>query len=133
MKMFDKKITLGLIVGSREFFNGTLALDARRDVITQLDKLGIGYHILPVSETNNGSVETKDDVRKYVQLFDENRHDIDGIVVLLPNFGDEIAVVETINRSKLNVPVLVQACNDEIDKVEPEFSITVSRSSPTVQ
>lgn len=118
MKMFDKKISLGLIIGSREFFNGTLALDARRDVIAQLDKLGIGYHILPVSETNNGSVETKDDVRKYVQLFDENRHDIDGIVVLLPNFGDEIAVVETINRAKLNVPVLVQACNDEIDKVD---------------
>ena len=118
MKMFDKKISLGLIIGSREFFNGTLALDARRDVIAQLDKLGIGYHILPVSETNNGSVETKEDVRKYVQLFDENRHDIDGIVVLLPNFGDEIAVVETINRSKLNVPVLVQACNDEIDKVD---------------
>ena len=118
MKMFDKKISLGLIIGSREFFNGTLALDARRDVIAQLDKLGIGYHILPVSETNNGSVETKEDVRKYVQLFDENRHDIDGIVVLLPNFGDEIAVVETINRSKLNVPVLVQACNDDIDKVD---------------
>ena len=118
MKMFDKKISLGLIIGSREFFNGTLALDARRDVIAQLDKLGIGYHILPVSETNNGSVETKEDVRKYVQLFDENRHDIDGIVVLLPNFGDEIAVVGTINRSKLNVPVLVQACNDEIDKVD---------------
>ncbi len=118
MKMFDKKISLGLIIASREFFNGTLALDARRDVIAQLDKLDIGYHILPVSETNNGSVETKEDVRKYVQLFDENRHDIDGIVVLLPNFGDEIAVVETINRSKLNVPVLVQACNDEIDKVD---------------
>jgi L-fucose isomerase-like protein len=118
MKMFDKKISLGLIIGSREFFNGTLALDARRDVIAQLDKLGIGYHILPVSETNNGSVETKEDVRKYVRLFDENRHDIDGIVVLLPNFGDEIAVVETINRAKLNVPVLVQACNDEIDKVD---------------
>lgn len=118
MKMFDKKISLGLIIGSREFFNGTLALDARRDVIAQLDKLGIGYHILPVSETNNGSVETKEDVRKYVQLFDENRHDIDGIVVLLPNFGDEIAVVETIQRSKLNVPVLVQACNDDIDKVD---------------
>jgi L-fucose isomerase-like protein len=57
-------------------------------------------------------------VRKYVQLFDEHRHDIDGFVVLLPNFGDEIAVIETIQRSKLNVPVLVQACNDEIDKVD---------------
>ena len=118
MKMFDKKVSLGLIIASREFFNGTLALDARRDVIAQLDKLGIGYHILPVDATNNGTVETKEDVRKYVQLFDEHRHDIDGFVVLLPNFGDEIAVIETIQRSKLNVPVLVQASNDDLDKVD---------------
>lgn len=118
MKMFDKKVSLGLIIASREFFNGTLALDARRDVIAQLDKLGIGYHILPVDATNNGTVETKEDVRKYVQLFDEHRHDIDGFVVLLPNFGDEIAVIETIQRSKLKVPVLVQASNDELDKVD---------------
>ncbi len=118
MKMFDKKISLGLIVGSRGFFNGAMALDARREVTAQLDKLGIGYHILPVTETNNGAVETPEDVRKYVQLFDDNRHDIDGIVVLLPNFGDEIAIVETIHRSKLNVPVLVQASNDELDKVD---------------
>lgn len=118
MKMFDKKVSLGLIIASREFFNGTLALDARRDVIAQLDKLGIGYHILPVDATNNGTVETKEDVRKYVQLFDEHRHDIDGFVVLLPNFGDEIAVIETIQRSKLKVPVLVQASNDDLDKVD---------------
>ena len=118
MKMFDKKISLGLIVGSRGFFNGAMALDARREVTAQLDKLGIGYHILPVTETNNGAVETPEDVRKYVQLFDDNRHDIDGIVVLLPNFGDEIAIVETIHRSRLNVPVLVQASNDELDKVD---------------
>ena len=118
MKVFDKKISLGLIIGSREFFNGKLALDARRDVIAQLDKLGIGYYLLPVDETNNGSVETKEDVCKYAQLFDAHRHDIDGIVVLLPNFGDEIAVVETIRRSGLNVPVLVQACNDDLDKVD---------------
>lgn len=118
MKMFDRQVSLGLIIASREFFNGTLALDARRDAIAQLDKLGIGYHILPVDATNNGTVETKEDVRKYVQLFDEHRHDIDGFVVLLPNFGDEIAVIETIQRSKLNVPVLVQASNDDLDKVD---------------
>jgi L-fucose isomerase-like protein len=118
MNVFDKKISLGLIIGSREFFNGKLALDARREVIAQLDKLNIGYHILPVDETNNGCIQTPDDVRKYAQLFDENRKDIDGIVVLLPNFGDEIAVVETIHRSKLNVPILVQACNDEVSKFD---------------
>lgn len=118
MKMFDRKTTLGLIVGSREFFNGALALDARRDLIAQLDKLGIAYRILPVEATLNGSVESREDVRKYVELFDTHRHEIDGVVVVLPNFGDEIAVVETLQRSRLNVPVLVQACNDDVNKVD---------------
>lgn len=118
MKVFDKKVTFGLIVASRGFFNGELALGARRDLTAQLDKLGIGYHLLPVDATQNGAVETPEDVRKYAQLFDEKRHEIDGIVVVLPNFGDEIAVIETIQRSKLKVPILVQACNDEIDKVD---------------
>jgi L-fucose isomerase-like protein len=118
MKSIDRKITLGLIVGSREFFNGTLALDARRDLVSQLDKLGVGHHILPVSETANGAVETPEDFRKYVQLFRSKRDDIDGIVVVLPNFGDEIAIAETIRQSQLNVPVLVQACNDQLDKVD---------------
>lgn len=118
MKVFDKKVSLGVIIGSRGIFNGKLALDARREAIAQFDKLGIGYHLLPVDATNNGAVETAEDVRKYAQLFDEKRKEIDGIVVLLPNFGDEIAVVETIHKSKLQVPILVQACNDEISKVD---------------
>jgi L-fucose isomerase-like protein len=118
MTGFDKKMTFGLVVATREFFNGSLALNARRDLLAQLGKLDIGSHILPVGETANGAVETKDDVRKYVKLFREKRDEIDGIVVVLPNFGDEIAVVETIQHAGLGVPVLVQACDDELNKVD---------------
>lgn len=116
MKSIDRKVNFGLIIGSREFFNGELALGARRDLLVQLDGLGIGYHILPLSETLNGTVETKSDVQKYVKLFRDKRDEIDGIIVSLPNFGNEIAIVETIRQSQLNVPVLVQACDDEIGK-----------------
>jgi L-fucose isomerase-like protein len=118
VKVFEKKVTFGLIIGSREFFNGNLALSARDDLLKQLDGLGLGYHILPVSETLNGAVESKRDVEKYVNLFKAHRDDIDGIVVVLPNFGDEIAVIETIRQSGLTVPVLVQACDDRNDKVD---------------
>ena len=114
MNMFERKTTLGVIIGSRGFFNGKLALNARKEVVEQLDKLGLQHCILPLEATNNGAVETPDDVRKCVELFDANRHAIDGIVVVLPNFGDEIAIVETINKSRLNVPVLVQACSDDL-------------------
>ena len=43
---------------------------------------------------------------------------IDGLVICLPNFGDEIAILELVNAAKLDVPILLQASNDEIDKVD---------------
>ena len=118
MKAIDGRVTFGVVVASRAFFNGNLALGARADLVAQLEKLRIGYHVLPVEATRNGAVETPEDVRRYVRLFKEKRDEIDGVVVVLPNFGDEIAVVETLRQSGLGVPVLVQACDDEISKVD---------------
>jgi len=118
VNVFKTKPTFGLIIGSREFFNGELARSARVDLLKRLDAAGFAHHILPVSETLNGAVETPADVEKYVRLFRSKRDEIDGIVVVLPNFGDEIAVIETIRKSDLRVPVLVQACSDRNDKVD---------------
>ena len=111
-------VTFGLILSSRAFFNGSLALDGRRQLLAQLDQLGIGYRILPVEATRNGAVETREEADKYARFFRENRDSIAGIVVALPNFGDELGVIETINQADLRVPVLVQASNDAIDKVD---------------
>ncbi len=118
MRAFDRKITLGLIITSREFFNPAYAPKARADLIAQLDRLGIDHRILPQSETPNGAVETREDAHKYARYFRDKRDVIDGIIVSLPNFGDEIAVAETIAEANLQVPVLVQACNDRIDAVD---------------
>jgi L-fucose isomerase-like protein len=118
MKAIEARISFGLIVGSRAFFNGSLALEARRDLLAQLERLGIGAHLLPVEASRNGAVETPEDVERYVRLFRERRDEIDGVVVVLPNFGDEIAVAETLRRAGLGVPVLVQACDDELSKVD---------------
>jgi L-fucose isomerase-like protein len=118
MKPLHAPVTFGLILGSRAFFNGGLALDARRQLVARLEKLGIGTRILPLDETHNGAVETREEALKYARFFREHRDDIDGIVVTLPNFGDELGVVETISHADLNVPVLVQASSDAIDKVD---------------
>ncbi len=118
MTHFEKKVAFGLIIGSRSFFNGALSLGARKDLLAAVEKAGAVGHILPVGETPNGAVETPADVRKYVKLFRERRDELDGVIVALPNFGDEIAIVETLRQADLGVPVLVQACNDEVDKVE---------------
>ena len=113
-----RPITLGLVVGSREFFNAAPALETRRQLIAQLEKLGVGYNILPVEATKNGAVQSRDDARLYAAHFRADRDSIDGLVICLPNFGDEIAIIELVTEAKLDVPILLQASNDEIDKVD---------------
>ena len=56
-----RPITLGLVVGSREFFNAAPAIETRRQLTAQLDKLGVGYSILPVDATKNGAVQSRED------------------------------------------------------------------------
>lgn len=116
--MIDKKITFGVIVGTRGFFNPQLAVGVRRDLLKKIETSGFGSVIGREDETPCGAVETRDHARLYARLFADHREEIDGIIVCLPNFGDEVGVVETIRQSGLQVPVLVQACNDELDKLD---------------
>lgn len=118
MRPMNRNVTLGLIVSSRAFFNAAYAPQARADLLAQCERLGIAARILPADATPNGAVETREDAKAYARYFRAHRDEIDGLVVCLPNFGDEIAVVETIATAELGVPVLVQACNDSIDKVD---------------
>ncbi len=76
--------------------------------------------ILPEDATPTGSssIETREDGLKCAELFRQNRDRIDGIIVSLPNFGFEIGIINAISVADLNVPVLVQACDDENDKVD---------------
>lgn len=109
---------LGLIVGTRSIFNGVLARKARQELLAVLDDLGIEYVIPPEEATSNGAIETVKEAILCAELFRAMRDSIDGIVVVLPNFGDEIGVVETLLRARLDVPVLVHASDDENDKVD---------------
>ncbi|MGV8950657.1 MAG: L-fucose/L-arabinose isomerase family protein [Cypionkella sp.] len=112
-----RKITLGVVIGSRAFFSPAPCLDARTEVLAQLSGLGIKVVTLPFEATENGAVQSIADAQLYAEHFKAHRDDIDGLVICLPNFGDEIAIAELINRAKLNVPILLQASNDEVDKV----------------
>ncbi len=113
-----KQTTFGIIVGTRGFFNSKLALQGRKDLLEVLRKKGYDYVILPQDATPTGAIETLDDARKCAKLFQEQRDKIDGIIVSLPNFGDELAVANAIHLAELKVPVLVQACDDELNKVD---------------
>ena len=92
--LIDKTLTFGVVVGSRAFFNPAVAVAAREQVLAQLDKLGSTALILPAEATENGAVQSREDARLYADFFRQHRDEIDGLVILLPNFGDEIAVAE---------------------------------------
>jgi len=110
-------ITFGVIIGTRGIFNPELAKIDRKKLMETLDSLGYNYIILPEKETPSGNIETYQDAKKCAALFKENQDKIDGILVVLPNFGDEIGIVNSIVLSGFHVPILVQASCDEIDKV----------------
>ena len=113
------KETFGLIIGTRAYFNSELAVDVRKTLLEELEKAGYGYVILDECDTpTGGSMETVEDGKKCAALFRANRDDIDGIIVSLPNFGFEVGIINAISRAELHVPVLVQACDDQNDKVD---------------
>lgn len=100
--------------------NSELAKDVRKQLLKTLADEGYDYVILPEDATPTGSssIETREDGLKCAELFRQNRDRIDGIIVSLPNFGFEIGIINAISVADLNVPVLVQACDDENDKVD---------------
>ena len=85
--------TLGVIVGNRDFFPDILIGEGRRDLLAVLDELDIRPILLDETETKLGAVETFSDAKRCADLFKQHRAEIDGILVLLPNFGDETGAV----------------------------------------
>ena len=116
-----KPMTFGVIVGNRGFFPGHLAKSGRDEMITVLEGAGMKAIVLSEQESQHGAVESYEEARRCAELFKKHAEEIDGIIVTLPNFGDERGIVDAIRLSGLKVPVLVQATPDKTDKMEIAF------------
>jgi L-fucose isomerase-like protein len=114
------KMTLGVIVGNRDFFPDVLVGEARRDLLKVLGELEIDVVLLDDQATKLGAVETWEHAKRCAALFRAKRDRIAGVVVSLPNFGDEKGVADTLKLAGLNVPVLVQAYPDDLDQLSVE-------------
>ncbi|HEV2350873.1 MAG TPA: L-fucose/L-arabinose isomerase family protein [Terriglobia bacterium] len=112
-----EKTTLGVIIGNRGFFPDILARDGREEILRVLAEQGYKTVCLTPEETKFGAVESLQDARQCADLFKRHAGEIDGILVSLPNFGDERGVANSIRMSGLNVPVLLQAFPDATDKM----------------
>jgi L-fucose isomerase-like protein len=108
------KTVLAVIIGNRDFFPDHLVTEARRDILALFQELDIEAVILEAHETKLGAVETYAHAKRCAEVFRAQRDRIDGVLVSLPNFGDEKGVAETIKLSGLDVPILVQAYPDDL-------------------
>jgi L-fucose isomerase-like protein len=111
--------TLGVIYGNRDFFPDQLVTEARADIARLFAQLGIRAVQLEETDSKLGGVETHDDARKCAALFKQHADEIDGVLVCLPNFGDEKGVADTLKLAGLNVPVLIQGYPDVLDQLSP--------------
>src|SRR3984957_9145821 len=115
--MGKSRMTVGLIVGNRGFFPDHLAKTGREEMLAVLESAGIDVVVLTPEQSKHGAVETHEEAKRCAALFRAASERIDGVIVTLPNFGDERAIADTLRLARLNVPVLVQATPDAPSKM----------------
>ena len=104
-----RPLTLGVIVGNRGFFPAHLAQSGREQVLQVLAAAGIRAVLPDAGDSNVGAIESLAEARHCAEVFRQHRDEIDGVLVTLPNFGDERAVANTLRWARLDVPVLIHA------------------------
>ncbi|HEY6393378.1 MAG TPA: fucose isomerase [Bryobacteraceae bacterium] len=112
MNAKSRRMNFGVIVGNRGFFPDHLARSGRSEMLAAIEKAGYEATAVDPEETKFGAVETRVEAARCADLFKRNRDAIDGVIVTLPNFGDERAIADTLRMADLDVPVLVQATPD---------------------
>jgi L-fucose isomerase-like protein len=108
-------MTFGIIVGNRGFFPDHLARSGREQIIAALKAAGHEVVCPTPEQTKHGAVENRAHAKIVADLFKKNREKIDGIIITLPNFGEETAMADALRLADLNVPVLIHAFPDNAD------------------
>jgi L-fucose isomerase-like protein len=108
-------MTFGIVVGNRGFFPDHLAKTGREEMIAAVKLAGAKALVLGPEDSKYGAVETFAEATHCADFFKKHRDEIDGIIVTLPNFGDERGVADALRLSGLHIPVLIQATPDRSD------------------
>lgn len=105
-----------LYLGNRGFFPERLIAEARREVTGALAALGIDTLCAPENLTRYGAVETAAEGRAFAGFLAKHRGEYDGVLLVLPNFGDENGASEAL--CDCGVPIYILAYPDELDKMD---------------
>jgi L-fucose isomerase-like protein len=112
-----QKTTFALFFGNRGFFPASLIASAREEMQRELNALGHEVLMLDADATRYGAVETPQEGEVYANFLRANRGKFGGVIVCLPNFGDETGAVAALQEA--GVPIWIQAYPDEYDKMGP--------------
>ncbi len=108
----DSRMAMGVIVGNRGFFPDHLAKTGRDEIIEALKRNCIEPILLTPEDSKYGAIETRADARKCADLFKANKDKISGVIITLPNFGEERPMADALRMADLEVPILIQATPD---------------------
>ncbi len=109
-------LTFALYFGNRGFFPESLIASARREVAEAVAAAGHSSICLVEDATRFGAVESAAEGELYAAFLRENAARYDGVILCLPNFGDETGAISALRDCR--VPILVQAYPDEIGKMD---------------
>ena len=113
--MSSDSVTFAVFFGNRGFFPAHFIEGARQDMQAAIEGLGHEALMMDPSLTRLGAVETPEEGRRFAAFLEENRGQLDGVVLCLPNFGDENGAVAALRDA--GVPILIQAYPDDMDKM----------------
>ena len=106
-----------MLVGNRGFFPEQLIAEARQEMQSRLQSLGYGVLMMDAAETPYGGVETTAHGRKFARFLEANRGRYDGVILCLPNFGDEAGALAGLQDA--GAPILVHAYPDDLARMGP--------------
>jgi len=115
--MEQKKSAFALFFGTRGFFPASLIAGARKELPQRLKKWGHDVLMMDEKATRYGAVETTREGQVYANFLKRNQGKFNGVILSLPNFGDETGAVQALKEAE--VPILIQAYPDEMDKMDP--------------
>lgn len=110
----------GVLISNRSFFPAHLVQSTREKLLASLLEWGHEVVTLSPEDTHMGQTMSYEEAQKCAKLFRDNMDRLDGIIISLPNFGEETGIADAIKWSKCEVPILVQACDDDFDKLNLE-------------
>ena len=116
--MSVEKTTFALFFGNHGFFPASLIAQARTELPRVLKEWGYDSIMLEEEATRYGAVETPQEGQTYANFLRQNHDKFGGVILCLPNFGDETGAVAALKDA--GVPILIQGYPDDLDKMAPE-------------